>query len=355
MKIAITADLHLKDRNSTPERYRSLENLLDQIKHLSISHLIIAGDLFDSQMRNYRDFDSVCKDPRFSDIQIYVLPGNHDISLTNGSLTAGNVTVCDHPEMIRFDLMSLPILMVPYHEEKNMGEEIEPFAHEFEPNHWILVGHGDWISGMQEPNPLEPGVYMPLTRTDVASYQPAQVILGHIHKSMDDGVVHYPGSPLPLDINETGKRRILVLDSETGQVESQPIGSEIIYLNESITVLPVEDEISLIARQIDSSFEKYELLEQEMKLLVIRVKVSGYSKDKRKLAEFLDTRLGAFKFYKDEGVNLEDVYLADDPDKNEVAGRVMMKIKDFAWQKKEYDPGKNQIVLEALHTIYGGA
>lgn len=355
MKIAITADLHLKDQQTTPERYRAFRQCLDWVKAQSLTHLVLAGDVFDSQFRNYRDFDDLCSDRRYSDLKILILPGNHDATLTHGSLTANNVTVIEKPELFRPDLMSLPMLILPYTDGKTMGEMIEPFASELPAQSWVLFSHGDWISGIQKPNPLEPGVYMPLTRADVATYQPRQVILGHIHQSMDEGNVHYPGSLLPLDINETGKRRILILDSETGHVESQPVASEVINMNASITVLPVADEAAMIVKQIDSLFKAYGLDESQKSRLQIRLKVSGYSKDKRALADCIQSKLAGLKFYQNEGPDLSDVFLANDSDREEIARRVMTQIASLHWPKQNFEPNVHQIVIEALHVIYGGA
>ena len=46
MKIAVTADLHLKSREECPERWNALENIINQMLAEDIKILIIAGDLF---------------------------------------------------------------------------------------------------------------------------------------------------------------------------------------------------------------------------------------------------------------------------------------------------------------------
>ncbi|MGZ5501776.1 MAG: metallophosphoesterase, partial [Nitrososphaeraceae archaeon] len=68
MKIAITADIHLKTNKEYPERYNVLKNMVDQLLEEGISTLIIAGDLFDIKSQNYSLFDELCKQEKYSQI-----------------------------------------------------------------------------------------------------------------------------------------------------------------------------------------------------------------------------------------------------------------------------------------------
>jgi DNA repair exonuclease SbcCD nuclease subunit len=69
MKIAITADIHLKNKEKYPERYNALKNILDQLIESNINNLIIAGDLFDINSQNYSVFDDLCKQKKYVTIQ----------------------------------------------------------------------------------------------------------------------------------------------------------------------------------------------------------------------------------------------------------------------------------------------
>ena len=44
MKIAVTADLHLRTGGEHPERYAALEDILEQTRDIGIKHLIITGN-----------------------------------------------------------------------------------------------------------------------------------------------------------------------------------------------------------------------------------------------------------------------------------------------------------------------
>ncbi len=353
LKIAVTADLHLTTRQNHPERFEALENILDQIIERRIDTLIIAGDLFDETSRNYVDFETVCKAPRYRHIRFHVLPGNHDALVDGSMFSAENVSVYSEPAVYQFDLMSLPFLFLPFKPGKTMGELVAPFNAELDPLKWMLMGHGDWIEGMREVNPLEPGTYMPLTRTDLDSFRPVSVILGHIHKPMDKSLLHYTGSPCPLDINETGRRRFLIVDTDNGIVTSQVVDSANIYFNESFVVLPVEEEQAFLISQIESRIKSWDLKEDEIPRVQIRIKVLGYTRDKRAVAETLKKQLNRYFYYKGEDPNLEALSTSADLERAEIAQRVRNRIHDLDWPLKEDESTKDHILLEALRVIYG--
>ena len=67
MRIALTADNHLADKNKYPERYAALEDILRRVKAGKVRDLFVAGDLFDKEFRNYKDFEALCK--KYPEIQ----------------------------------------------------------------------------------------------------------------------------------------------------------------------------------------------------------------------------------------------------------------------------------------------
>jgi len=68
MKVAITADLHLKTKVENTERYNALINILNQLLLENINNLIIAGDLFEINSQNYSIFDELCKQKKYNQI-----------------------------------------------------------------------------------------------------------------------------------------------------------------------------------------------------------------------------------------------------------------------------------------------
>jgi metallophosphoesterase superfamily enzyme len=66
--IAVTADVHLGIRDDHPERYSALENIFKQIEAENIKTLLIAGDLFDKDFRNYSEFEKLCR--KYPEVQL---------------------------------------------------------------------------------------------------------------------------------------------------------------------------------------------------------------------------------------------------------------------------------------------
>jgi len=351
VKIAITADIHLTTRQRNPERFHALADILQKLTKGDIHHLIVAGDLFDESIRNYSEFEAICS--RFSNIDIFCLRGNHDTSLTQKALTAKNVRVVDKPLLHSFSEEGLRFLLLPYIKDKTMGELMALHSGMLPENAWILISHGDWTGGIHEPNPLEPGVYMPLTRVDLESFRPSEVILGHIHKQVDSGKVHYVGSPCGIDITETGHRRFFILDDETGHLQSQIVDSDILFFNEALIMLPVKNETDYIKKQIARRIENWGLGKSEAAKVRVQVKVLGYTADKQSLYETVKHEFSRFKFHKDMEPDLSDVSIADDLNRAEIANRVSERIEKLEWSSGMEQPEKDEVLLQALRVIYG--
>jgi len=354
LKIAITGDLHLTARKDHPERYHALENILNYMIRDQSDTIIIAGDLFDESSRNYVEFDNLCKNTKYRVIKFYIIPGNHDPFISNASITADNIEIITEPEIKTFNSTGLKFLFLPYKKDKTMGEDIASLSSELSPSEWVLIGHGDWSEGMREPNPLEPGVYMPLTTTDVEKYKPAEVILGHIHKPMDRNRVHYVGSPCGLDITETGRRRFLIFETESCTIKSQTVESKFIYFKESIIILPLRNEKAYLKNQIESRIKRWAIKENEKSKVRIQVKVSGYTLNKRELMNTINEYFKNYTFYKNSEPDISEVSVAyDDPERSEIANQVSKWIEKLDWFSNREHTDKDQILLQALHVIYG--
>ncbi|MEA3506076.1 MAG: metallophosphoesterase [Elusimicrobiota bacterium] len=351
MKIAITADLHLKE--GRPERYETLESIFSRCRQEKIENIIIAGDLFDKDMTNYADFEKICRKKKFKSLNIYVIPGNHDAGFSSKMIDADNVKVVSaSPEVIDIDGVSF--LFVPYDGSRNMGEAIAPFSEELEEKEWVLIGHGDWLQRTGALNPMEPGIYMPLSDTDIRRYRPSKIILGHIHKIIDSPKIHYPGSPVPMHINETGKRRYIHFDTETMEVSSVPTDSPLIYQSQELVMLPVDDIKSYVKEEAVKLKKKWNLNKEDIKKTRIRLKVTGYAPDKKEAAAEIEKNFSEFKFYEDEEADLSGLHIAGSEELNEIASMV----KEHIGQKLEWDfsdplsPSETEVLMEALKAVY---
>jgi len=280
MKVAITADVHLKAKNEAPERFNALQNIFQQIKERQINNLIIAGDLFDKEFYNYSEFDLLCKE--FSEINVFVIPGNHDYSIENKFFTSLNISIFTKAEIK--EIGNLPILFIPYEQGKSIDEVLsEIYYKEKLPEKWVLIGHGDYITGNRELNPYEPGFYMPLTSKTVNKFNPLRVILGHIHKPFEYGKVIYPGSPCGLDITETGKRQFIIYDTKSDHTEKAFVDNDRIYFIESLLVFPFDEQLKFLKNKIDQMIKDWQITQEELKKIKLRIILYGFTEQNLKI------------------------------------------------------------------------
>jgi len=349
LKITVTADVHLRERSETPERYRALENVLEQSRTERISEVIIAGDLFDRELRNYADFEAVCR--QYGELQIHVIPGNHDPGINQRSFVGENIRVYDTPETVDIDRTSF--MFLPYAPASTMAQCIAEYGGRPVGDLWVLVGHGDYYGGVREPNPLEPGTYMPLTRSDVEELGMQAVLLGHIHKADQWGAVTYVGSPCGLDINETGVRHFLLFDTANGAMEQRAIDTEHIYFVESFVVMPVENEVNILQEEIERRISAWELDAGRLSKVCVRVSAAGYARDRRAVHDALANGFAAFKYYGDAGPNTDELLMATDDQLNAIAQRTREIIDELDWDFGGDEPEREDVLMAALATIYG--
>ena len=358
MKIAITADLHLVPGGGHPERLNALRNIFEQVEAEGIRVLIIAGDLFDKDVQDFGDFESLCQEHQ--KVQVEVIPGNHDPALGSGMIAAEKITVHDTVEMV--EIGDTPFLFVPYSQGKNMGEEIAGKKSELDKDagKWVLVSHGDFIGGVKERDPYEKGIYMPLYRKDLDTFQPRAAFLGHIHLVADlpenvHGKAVYPGSPCGLDISETGRRRFLVYDTAEGTLESRTVDTSVLFFRESFLVIPGDDEVSRLEAGIAERIRGWELEPGENEKVQLRVEARGYACDRQGIADAFNTGFSGFSFDGETGADIDKVQLAArDDNRAKIASETLELIEnELDWDfSAEDEPSREDVKEEVLRSIY---
>lgn len=348
MKIAITADAHLKAEH--PERYNALENVFEQTVAAGLEDLIIAGDLFNEDMQNYSEFEALCR--KHTSLQLHIIPGNHDPSISDKSITGDNVHIYTDPTIVEFD--SVPFLFIPYEQDATMGEKIAHMEPEIDGKNWVIVGHGDFYGGVREPNPLEPGTYMPLSRNDLGRFKPRTVFLGHIHKAHDPiDHVTYAGSPCGLDISETGRRTFVVYDTANEGIETRVIKTDVLYFKESFLILPRDNEVPLLEQEIASRIQAWGVEPSDYAQVQLRVEASGYAQDRSAVLVALEAGFEGFQSFKDERPSIDDLSVSSDDQLEAIAERTMKLIEQLDWSFGGDEPTKEQVEIAALSVIYG--
>ena len=352
MLVGISADLHLTSLKNHPERYHALQDILNSCLKSDIEYLIIAGDLFDKSMQNYAEFERICNTTKYQNIKIIIIPGNHDTRLQQSDIVAGNVTIISESRFMPIFSREPNFLFIPYKNGSSMGKEILKFNKALKPGKWNLVGHGDWAANLNDYNPYEPGVYMPLSKVDINLYQPENIFLGHIHTPIDNETVHYPGSPCGIDITEVGYRRFLLYDVEKKIITEQKINTDIIFFDETFTIFPVEDEAVLLKRNIQNRIRSWNLNTSDLKKVVVRVKIQGYTTDRSRIADIVDREFGAFRYYDQSQPDLTNLSTSISPDRDYISKKIIETISNLDFQDQPNFPKKEEIILAALKTIY---
>ncbi|MFO8184149.1 MAG: metallophosphoesterase [Candidatus Aegiribacteria sp.] len=346
MNIAFTADVHLSEDSGHPERHRALQDIVDKIKSMGIGSLVIAGDLFDENCSSYAGFEEVCGNN--PSIRFHVIPGNHDPDISGRIIVGDNIRIHDSLEVMEMD--GLQTVFIPYSDSSGMAERLEGLDIH---GRWILVGHGDYVSGTKERNPYEQGTYMPLYRRDVERYQPWKIFLGHIHKPADMGNVHYPGSPCGLDINETGRRRFLTFDTSTGKVSSSTVDTDVLFFQEKLLVIPDENELERLRNHALARIATWGLDREEKKKARIRVTVSGYTSDREAVMNCLKDVFSSYSFYDGEGPDISSLRVARDLKRNAIARKAIEFIEEMDWNFGGDEPEKEQVIEASLHVVFG--
>lgn len=364
MNLSITADVHLSA--NYPERSKALENILQQTEREGISDLIIAGDLFDTDgdVTSYAHFLNPCRNhPK---LKIHLIPGNHDTEKSMRDLNLENLAKYTEPTWVTFDEASF--LFVPYLKGMSMGEILKSHWGTTDRSATCIVGHGDFIDGLREPNPREKGIYMPLCKADLTKKSLCRVFLGHIHKPTPidqpiSGKVTYPGSPQGLDITETGERRFLIYDTQTDSLFSKSIHSPFIFFDEKFFVVPSNEEVNYLLNDLRSRAELNNW-SQLQERAIARFTVEGFTQNKNELVNCFTTEIKelGIKIYQSPGVspepnpNFDRLISATDGQLNTVAQKALLEIEILAESSWDFDdlnsPSLEEVKMAALKTIY---
>lgn len=348
VRVAVTADVHLRTGTDYPERLSALRNVLQQATAEDIEHVIVAGDLFDKDLQDYSGFEGLCKDN--SELTLHIIPGNHDPQISERVVVGANIHVYAVPTPLELD--GTTFLFVPYVQGMRMGEMIARLDMQL-PSNWVLVGHGDYYEGVREPSALEPGTYMPLCRGDMEHFKPQAALLGHIHKPFEQRAVLCPGSPCGLDITETGKRRFIIYDTATGSMASRHVDTDVIYFDEAFLVVPSEGELEALADQASARIQSWDIELAQHSKVQVRVEARGYTSNRSAVDEALRDAFRGLGFFKDEDPKISELKVASDPQRNAIAERAVEQIDHLDWSFGGTEPTLDDIRIAALSVIYG--
>jgi DNA repair protein SbcD/Mre11 len=352
MSIAITADLHLTSRAEHPQRFAALVDILDQMVLTSVGTLIIAGDLFDANRRSYHEFEELVGRPEYRSLHIVAIPGNHDIALKQNSFTLPNLVIIDQPRLVRLEEKGLPFLFLPYKPGLSAGDQMVGFRESISPQEFVLISHGDYISGVRAPNPLERGIYFPLTRQDIEKYQPARLFLGHTHLSYEQEKVVSPGSPAAIDPTETGRRGFLIYDSVANTLERRFLRQGPIYMREKFLVLPSDLTGDNLQEEIQLRVKSWGFSDAELKRVELQAVFSGCSPDKTAIREKILQTVNGITLYPGGEPDVSNVISDEDPALAAAVALALQKAGDLILANSPANPDLEEIQRSVFRLIY---
>ena len=272
MRILHTSDWHLGNRmqeKSRTEEFRDFTNwLLVQLQEQKVDVLLISGDIFDnstpgdSTLELYHDFLS--KADQTGCRYIIMTGGNHDgvaqldastpllkrhHAYMVSSLSRENIEKCLIPIEDEEGNPAAMVYAVPYLRPREVAEEsgdneiddayIRGIAKVYEQiaqhaEAWkaannglpvICMGHLS-VSGAEATSSTRKLIGT-LETVNAGIFSPVfdYVALGHIHKgySLAEGRIAYSGSPLPMGIDETADRHVLLVELFDGKLTREKI------------------------------------------------------------------------------------------------------------------------------------
>jgi DNA repair exonuclease SbcCD nuclease subunit len=247
MKFAYTADWHLsgytqdKIVNGLPERLYEKkvvqENIANYCRLNEIKTIVIGGDLLHNKSIIYSLAQSILLDffREYKDLDFIVIDGNHDLSGKGSDVVSALKSLDNEPNVRRIskatritDESGLDILIVPYSDD--MINIIKNSSAKYLISHFGL-NEGTLNSGVSIISDIG-------LKDLIGKYQ--TVLLGHYHKPQEiikNGIeLYYSGSITQNDWGEKEEeKRFLIVDTETGLVQSIPTTGYRKYFDLQIT------------------------------------------------------------------------------------------------------------------------
>lgn len=277
----------------------SLDEMINYCINDSIEYLIIAGDAYKNNIPSptlQKEFDKRIKHAADNNIKIYIMDGNHDVSMlktANSALktfdTLGVKNVFHSKNLKLYDIGDLQILMMPTYCNQELTEQILSKPLE-KPT--LVVMHGtikgamlnDWLIEQNE------------SAIDIDTLKKDNIIgvvLGHLHKHQilnKDPLIYYTGSLQRIDFTEENQEKGFVvltydtdnknLDYEFIEVPSQTFHTIKLDLTNS------EDEMTELFNEFENRKNK---LNNSIVRLILNVNSSNKIEDNiliKKLKEY---------------------------------------------------------------------
>lgn len=290
-KFLHTADIHLDSPLRGLEKYedapveqirqatrRAFDNLVDLAVAEKVSFLLIAGDLFDGEWKDYHTglfFISRMARLRKEGIRVFLVSGNHDaISLISRTLQLPD-------NVIRFPgnkpaTEIIEDIGVAVHGQSYKGRVVDAnLAAGFPSRHEGLFNIGLLHTSLNGREGHEP--YAPCSLVDLLSKKYDYWALGHVHKFevvSGDPPVIFPGNIQGRHILETGAKSVTLVTVDDGMVSMEQRAVDVLRWSLCRVDVGEQAVIEEIEQQVRQSLAS-ELEQSEGRALAIRLMLTG--------------------------------------------------------------------------------
>lgn len=220
MKILHTSDMHL--REDKHERIQALRAVLGLAEREAVDVVLIAGDLFDSDVAANRLRPQLREILSGNPFKILVIPGNHDEHAFEGDLYFGDdVEVLINKPFATREYAEAKLIAIPFFKGKieDLALQLQQETVDNKVNillmHCTLALPFTIVSDFGEE---ERAQYLPVSADILAGLGYNYILAGHFHSRVyqyplsQNSLFIYSGSPVSITRKEQGKRSVIILD-----------------------------------------------------------------------------------------------------------------------------------------------
>jgi len=235
IKFIHTADIHLDSPIKGLEAHedapveeirgatrRAFDNLIDLALEEEVDFILIAGDLFDGDWRDYNTglfFAAWMGRLSKAGIRVFIVSGNHDAAsqITKAMPLPDNVArfSSSHPQSVKLDDINVVIHGQSY-SSRAVTEDLTSQYPQCDPNYFNIGLLHTSLTGREGHEN-----YVPCTLDDLTSKGFDYWALGHIHKRevvSEDPMILFPGNIQGRHIKETGAKGATLVTVEDGRI-----------------------------------------------------------------------------------------------------------------------------------------
>ena len=131
------------------------------------------------------------------------------------------------------------------------------------------------------------------------------------------------------------------------------VTTDTIFFEETFILVPFDNEVPFLKKEIEERITSWGIAPEDYSKIVVRVSAIGYSKDRGVVLSTLKEALDQFQYYKNEGPNIDNLFISVDHQLNAIAERTLKLIDELDCNFSEGEPDRNMVKMQVLNVIYG--